>query len=292
MNHDAVRRRLTDYHEDALSPRSRERMDVHLSGCPACREESDGLKRTVALLRGVDDREEPPAYLAAAVMQRLEAGDGRPPWHVALTGWLDNAWAAPLVTGFAGLALLVIVQSVEVEIKWPGAAPSPTPLALNGSAGSGPSVRFAPSGQAAELAQSAQLVGVNSSAAAATREPPGTAAGGAARLAPSAALPLASSDRGPVGTLRTACLHQPSADRCRAWHSWLLGLAVDDPGAFVVEAEAVPIAMRQRWLGDLSRFAARSGSAVRVAQQLRDLRDPRGKVLAPHFERVTIEVPR
>ena len=274
MNHDQVRQLLTEYHEDSISPRKRERMEVHLSGCPACREESDALKRTVALIRGIVAPEEPPNSLTSSVMARIEAGEGEPPWHVRFTRGLDSPWAAPLITGVAGLALVLFVQSVEVEVTWPGAA-APASFAANGGADVEASVPARP---------------VSSGSVESIASRPGV---------PVARSVLASSGRpapaGPTlgaGSLRAACLSQPSADRCRAWHSWLLGLAVDDPRAFVLEADAVPVAARDRWLGDLSRFAVRSGSAMRVAERLRGMRDPRGQVLAPHFERVASHVPR
>ena len=276
MNHDKVRQLLTEFHEDSLSPRKRERMELHLSGCPACREESAALKRTVALVRSVDTSDEPPGNLATSVMARIGAGEAKPPWHVGLTEWLDSPWAAPLVTGAAGLALLLFVQSVEVQVTWPGAE-APATLAANDAAAAEPSApaRTAPSGGVR-----GEVVGSRS-------------------VAPVQRQVLASrSGSGPsgqtfgTGSLRATCLSQPSADRCRAWHSWLLGLAVDDPRAFVLEADSVPVAARDRWLGDLSRFAVRSGSAMRVAERLRGMRDPRGQDLAPHFERVARHTPR
>ena len=278
MNHDRVRQLLTDLHEDALSPRKRERMEVHLSGCPACREESEALKRTVALLRDVDVSDDPPAHLASRVMARIEAGEAKPPWHVGLTRWLDSAFAAPLVTGVAGLALVVFVQSVEVEITWPGAE---APMAL---AATNDGTR------AAQGITGSPVPGVDSRAEPTASRP---RAAEPRRVLASSTL-SAGPGPGPVGagSLRAACLSQPSAERCRAWHSWLLGLAVDDPRAFVLEADAVPLAARERWLGDLSSFAVRTGSAMRVAEELRRMPDPRGQDLAPHFERVARQIPR
>ena len=264
MNHDAVRRRLSAYMEEGLSARDHHRVETHLDACPACREELRALERTVHLLRGLEP-EQPPDGLAAKVAARLDAGEGQPPWTArfsrlsVVSGWMDwagGAWTAPLVTAVAGLALVLAVQGIEVQVTWPGAGPEPSALA---EAAPAPlPVQPAPAAPASALA-------------ARTHDSAAPAAG---------------------ATLRTRCLRQPGSEACAAWHSWLLGLAVDEPRAFVIEVDAVPASARGRWLTDLSLFAAHSGSAPRVAERLRQAPDPRAQDLAPHFERVSAQVPR
>ncbi len=251
MNHDAVRRRLSAYMEQRLPVRAHARVEAHLDACPACREELHALDRTVHLLRGLD-AEEPPDDLAAKVFARIDAGEGRPDRLARFSGWLDAAWTAPLMAAVAGLALLLAVQTIEIEVGWPGADPAAQVLAEAAA----PQIRS---------------VGVST--------PPALLAGRAL------AEPTPGATSG--ASLRTQCLRQPGSVACARWHSWLLGLAVDEPRAFVLEADAVPDSVRARWLVDLSRFAAHTGSAPRVAERLRETRDPRAQQLAPHFERVS-----
>jgi hypothetical protein len=61
-------------------------------------------------------------------------------------------------------------------------------------------------------------------------------------------------------------------------------LALRDTRAFLERVEAVPSAQRERWIGDLSRFAAEVGSASTVAEQLRASDDPRAWQMATRFE--------
>ncbi len=252
MNHNAVRRRLSAYMEERLSARAHAQLEAHLDACPACREELYALERTVQLLRGLD-AEEPPANLAAQVFERIEAGEG----STRFSSRWNGAWAAPLATALAGLALVVAVQSVEIEVGWPSATPA-----------QGVRAEAAPAPSPAAAEQPAPSFTARTSAPAPT------------------ALPAAGV------SLRTRCLRQPGSAACAAWHAWLLGLAVDEPRAFVMEVDAVPDSARRRWLGDLSRFAANSGSAPRVAERLRQAEDPRAQSLAPHFERVSSLSPR
>jgi hypothetical protein len=251
MNHDAVRRRLTAHLENRLSARASAQLEAHLDACPACREERDALDRTVHLLRGLEG-EDPPADLAAKVFARLDAGEGRPSLWARWAGWWNGAWTAPLATGLAALALLVLVQAVEIRIGWPGAEAAPETLAI---------------------------------AAESSARPNPVAFGHSRSQAPDATVAVAGLEAG--ASLRTQCLRQPGGAACAAWHSWLLGLAVDEPRAFVMEVDAVPDSARSRWLVDLSRFAAHSGSAPRVAERLRQTQDPRAQRLAPHFEQVS-----
>ena len=61
-------------------------------------------------------------------------------------------------------------------------------------------------------------------------------------------------------------------------------LALRDTRAFLERVEAVPSTQRERWIGELSRFAAESGSATSVAERLRATDDPRAWQMATHFD--------
>jgi hypothetical protein len=91
------------------------------------------------------------------------------------------------------------------------------------------------------------------------------------------------------GPLPVLCLEQPSARGCDALHAYMVGLAMDDAARFASELEGVPLLARERWLGELSRYAALAGSAPLVAQRLRASGDPRAARLATRFEFVAAE---
>jgi len=263
MNHAAVRRRLSDFIDGSLALDTRRRVEDHLARCPACRDERRALEQTVRVLRGLD-AVDPPSDLARRVMARLEAGEGEPPRLARFRAALTGSWAAPVATAAAAFSLLLLVQSVEVEVHWPGiasATPPPT--------------------------QVAEKTPARSTTAARTRVPPAPALRSVAAVAPAER-----HEGGAIDSLRTRCLRQPGSQACAAWHSWLLGLAVDDPPAFVMEANQVPVSARPRWLGDLSRFAVHSGSAAQVARRLRAAGDPRAQQLAPHFEQIAVKATR
>jgi Putative zinc-finger len=105
MNHAEVRSRLIDYMEGDLVLSKRALVDAHLDQCDECSGELAQLKRMVSLLRELPDPE-PPAGLAARVMARIQAGEGRP-------GLLGRLRLAPL-PGSSGWARLAAPLAVAV----------------------------------------------------------------------------------------------------------------------------------------------------------------------------------
>ena len=65
---------------------------------------------------------------------------------------------------------------------------------------------------------------------------------------------------------------------------FLMELALRDTRAFLERIDAVPSTQRERWIGELSRYAAEAGSASTVAQRLRASGDPRARQIATSFE--------
>jgi len=244
----------------------------------------------VELLRELPEVEAP-EDLASRVLARIGAGEGRAGAWARLGGRLaalaDSAWVAPAVTAAAAILVLVLVQSVEIEISIPGAAlgrvpgvglvashreVAPAPSGLEGSSG--------PAGREQLAAQEAGL----------------PAAPGRGAFAPSAAVltvateaPLSRAEEAPPldAQERAACLEPGHGHTavCSRLHSWMVGLALRDTPAFFEELDAMPGASREQWLSQLSQFAADSGSALRLAQQLRSVRDPRASSVAVLFER-------
>lgn len=76
MTHAEVRSDLGDYLEGDLPLARRALVDAHLDGCPACASRLATLRATVDALHSLEDPVPPPG-LAAAVLARIEAGEGR-----------------------------------------------------------------------------------------------------------------------------------------------------------------------------------------------------------------------
>lgn len=148
MNGSRVNRRLNDYLEDELAPRTRERLEAQLAEDPALRRELSELEATVALLHRLP-RPDPPPALADSVMARVRAGEAEPGrWLDWLRRLTEPAVAVPLAVAFTALALVVGAQrdrlpgaedagpaeqvaSIEPPARpAPQVAPDPTPTRL------------------------------------------------------------------------------------------------------------------------------------------------------------------
>jgi hypothetical protein len=226
-------------------------MDAHLGRCAPCREELAALRRTVHLLGTLTQGDEPPPALGDRILARIADGEADPSWLARLSdgwrGFMESSWGAPLATATVGLSLLAVVQGVEIQVTIPGFG-SPAAEAAPALAGSQPDLAAVPSSRG----------------------------------------PLATRRRAeplPVMPPRTACLGNPAAPECARWNAWLVGLGLREPADFLREVELVPARSRARWLGELSRFAAHSGSASVLAARLRASGDPRASGVAAHFER-------
>jgi hypothetical protein len=105
VKHTHVRDQLGDHLEGDLSLEERSRIDAHIAHCAECADELRELRATVGLLRGLPDPE-PPVLLTAAVMRRIEAGEGSEPRVVQLFRRASEPrFAAALAAGIAGLVL-------------------------------------------------------------------------------------------------------------------------------------------------------------------------------------------
>ncbi len=264
MRHARCVRRLSDYVDDALDPVTRAAVEAHLGQCGECRRELSALRRTVQLLGALAVPVDAPVDLAGRIVERVRRGEADPDWLGRVVGrWrqmMDSSWGAPLVTASVGLLLLAVVQGVEIEVTVPGLTPAATAAPELAEATPSPAPMARRRIRALPLAPLA-AVGVP----VADRRRPSPAV----QMMP----PLA------------ACVAQPSAPECARWNAWLVGLAMRQPEDFLREVEAVPAGARSRWLGELSRFAASSGSASMLATRLRQSRDPRAQAVAVHFER-------
>jgi hypothetical protein len=258
MTHAHVRRRLSAYLEGELDLREEASLESHLLECAPCAAELRALRRAIELLHSLP-APEPGRDLGAAVIARLRAGEGQPR-RFALA-WLPGAgapsgWLAPLALAMGVGAVLWLGQ--------PGGAPDPLGEHLL-------AIRTAP-------------------ASPATREPravPG-APGGIGLGAPAGLLRQAGA---PLPSIAT-CLGSAADEReCAGWDHWWVELALADARRFAHELDGLPASVRDRQLRRLSAFAARSGSAVLVGDELRRSRDPGAIRYARRFERGAGAVP-
>lgn len=123
MTHAEVRAGLGDYLEGDLPLDRRALIDAHLDACPACAAHLATLRATVDALRALEDPEPPPG-LAAAVLARIEAGEGRPS---ALARWLDllpQALRTRIATPVLVLASAALV-ALWLRPGLPPTAPAP-----------------------------------------------------------------------------------------------------------------------------------------------------------------------
>ena len=261
MRHASCARRLSQYADGTLPLEVCIRMDAHLATCPECRTELSELRSTIDLLGTLSSSSASaglPSDFGEQVMARISGGEADPGvfgrFGDQWRRWMDSSMGPPLVTAAFGLTLLVLVQGVEVEVSLPGF----------GSAASAGAATLS-----LETAASARPA------------------------ASAAASPLAARRRSvPIPAMRplAACLRGAESG-CGRWHAWHVGLGMREPRVFLGEVENVPDRARERWLAELSRFAAHSGTASVLAARLRESGDPRAHRVATHFEQVAA-IPR
>ncbi len=107
---------LGDYLEGDLGVPERAAVEAHLGRCGRCREELQGLRDTVALLRGLP-APTPPRDLAPLVMARIES-ERREGWLRGAFRGLDATRTGLLAAGLACFALVGL---------WPRGAGDPVP---------------------------------------------------------------------------------------------------------------------------------------------------------------------
>lgn len=272
MTHSHVQRRLSAYLEGELEAREEQRLEAHLVECAPCAAELRALRRAVEMLRSLP-APETTRDLSSEVIRRIRAGEARPRWQrlSALFRLSEGGgWLAPLALAMGVGALLWMS---------PASGPGGAPFDLAGLESLLPSTPSAlpaapaPAGRAlrapAAIPTPLKLTGPNGIALGAS-EPPAT-------REPAPAMPSIAS-----------CLeHRKSGVECAGWDHWWLELALADARRFTHELNGLPEPVRGRLLLRLSDFAARSGSATMVGDELRRSRDPGALRYARRFERGT-----
>lgn len=268
MRHASCARRLSQFADDTLPSDIRTRMEAHLESCTDCRDELSGLRSTIDLLGALATSVELPREFRGQVMARIDAGEADPSVLGRLGGvwcrWMDSSVGPPLLTAALGMSLLLLVQGVEIEVTLPGFLAANSAQDAQPLGGEGSSLVQVP-GSGIQLAESATR-----SAAAPAAGPP---AAHRRRVVIPAMPPFA------------ACLRGTEAG-CGRWYAWHVGLGMREPIVFLREVENVPDRARERWLAELSRFAAHSGKASVLAARLRESGDPRAQGIAAHFEQI------
>ena len=97
--HDA-REQFSALVDEALGAEARATLDVHLAGCVECRRELEALRRTVALIHGIE-----PARAPAGFVDRVLAAARPEPWSRRLARRLFQPW--PVKLPLEAAALLV-----------------------------------------------------------------------------------------------------------------------------------------------------------------------------------------
>jgi len=250
MRHERTARRLSEYLDGTLPGRDVKRVEAHLSGCAACRNDLAELRRTAELLRGLRGGVDSPD-LASSVLARVRAGEAEPSilerLRAATGRFFTGSFGAPLATAALGLAVLALVPRIEIEVRIPG-----------GSEPAKPQARAPVHPRTPGPALAARRVNES--------------------VLRDASPPERSSSMSPP------CWEQPSFEACQEQRAFFMELALRDTRAFLERVEAVPSTQRERWIGELSRFAAESGSATSVAERLRETDDPRAWQMATQFD--------
>jgi hypothetical protein len=256
MTHAHVRRRLSAYLEGELGLREEARLESHLFECAPCAAELRALRRAVELLRALP-APEPSRDLGAAVIARLRAGEGQPsrirsPWF--LRGAAPGGWLAPFALAMGVGAVLWLGQ-------------------LGGTRDADGFGELALAAPAATRSSPREARGTR----------PGTP-GGVGIGAPAASAPAEMASATPLPSI-ASCLGRSGASECAGWDHWWVELALADARRFAYELDGLPAPVRDQQLRRISEFAARSGSALMIGDELRRSRDPRAIRYARRFER-------
>ena len=73
----SFRENLSAFLDDELNPRKRKQMELHISECADCRQETEKLREMIGIIGGME-RPEVPAYLWEGTRRRLEAASQLP----------------------------------------------------------------------------------------------------------------------------------------------------------------------------------------------------------------------
>jgi anti-sigma factor RsiW len=104
--HHRIAQQLSAYLDAELTPAEMEEVRLHLSECPPCQAELDGLRATKRVLGRLADPEMPPGFVA-----ELQARAGGQPRRQA---WWPFAWWPRPALAAAAVVLAVVLVAVPV----------------------------------------------------------------------------------------------------------------------------------------------------------------------------------
>ncbi|PYM59760.1 MAG: hypothetical protein DMD79_17065 [Candidatus Rokuibacteriota bacterium] len=96
--------------DEALAPGERAAVEAHVGGCPDCQRELEGLRATVALLRGMERPRAPTGFV-----DRVVAAARPEPWRRRLGRWLFFPLRVKLPMEAAAVALVAVVAVYVVH---------------------------------------------------------------------------------------------------------------------------------------------------------------------------------
>jgi anti-sigma factor RsiW len=109
---------LTDLIEGRLTPAAQGAARAHIEGCARCARDLGWLERVISLMRD-DDREEPPARVAAAITRAFEARKLPPqmaPIRLVAALSFDSAFAAPAARRGASHERQLVFLAADVAL--------------------------------------------------------------------------------------------------------------------------------------------------------------------------------
>ncbi|MFQ5802074.1 MAG: zf-HC2 domain-containing protein [Candidatus Methylomirabilales bacterium] len=108
MECDACRSKLLEYLEGDLTGPAQADLQTHLTQCPGCREELEGLQETLALIARIPVPEPPEAFWQQ-YLRELRQKVAAPPWPARLQHWLAGFTLRPIPALAVGIALMLAV---------------------------------------------------------------------------------------------------------------------------------------------------------------------------------------
>lgn len=114
----SIQKKLSAYIDDILSPQEKMMVDEHLRTCPACASALSDLKKTVGLIKNLEEVE-PPAWMTQKIMARIRA-EAQPkkgllqrlfyPLYIKLP-------VGAIATVVVALTTLYVFRTIEPEVK-------------------------------------------------------------------------------------------------------------------------------------------------------------------------------
>lgn len=107
MECDACRSKLLEYLDGDLTGPAQGELEVHLTQCPGCREELQGIQDTLSLIARMPAPEPPEAFWQQ-YLRELRQRVAAPSWPARLQQWLAGFTRRPIPALAVGIALMLV----------------------------------------------------------------------------------------------------------------------------------------------------------------------------------------